>query len=56
MVCDLHYIFMILIKDLGKCICQKNTEGYNCQKCKPMYNNKPWTFGQPCEGNKNFKS
>ncbi|XP_057289958.1 laminin subunit gamma-1-like [Hydractinia symbiolongicarpus] len=36
-------------QDYGTCICQKNTEGRNCQSCKPLYNNKPWRFGQACE-------
>ncbi|XP_066933957.1 laminin subunit gamma-1-like [Clytia hemisphaerica] len=37
-------------KDFGKCVCQKNTEGNNCERCKPLFNNKPWTFGQACDG------
>lgn len=39
--CDPH--------DYGKCICEKNTEGYNCDKCMKSFNNKPWRFGKVCE-------
>lgn len=34
---------------LGKCICQKNTRGDNCQLCNPLFNNKPWRYGIACE-------
>ena len=30
----------------SKCVCQHHTTGNNCQKCLPMYNNRPW---QPAE-------
>lgn len=36
-------------QDYGVCACQKNTEGKNCEKCKKLFNNKMWTFGQACE-------
>ncbi|XP_065644500.1 laminin subunit gamma-1 isoform X1 [Hydra vulgaris] len=36
-------------EDYGTCICQKNTDGKNCERCRSLFNNKPWTFGQPCE-------
>ncbi|XP_075199590.1 laminin subunit beta-4 [Anomaloglossus baeobatrachus] len=27
----------------GKCICQHNTDGLNCEKCKEFYNDAPWS-------------
>ncbi|XP_065068970.1 laminin subunit gamma-1-like [Rhopilema esculentum] len=33
----------------SKCICQKNTQGDNCQECQPFFNNKPWRYGIACE-------
>ena len=35
--------------NLGKCVCQKNTQGDNCQLCNPLFNNKPWKYGIACE-------
>ncbi|XP_018108129.1 laminin subunit beta-4 isoform X2 [Xenopus laevis] len=26
----------------GKCVCQHNTDGVNCEKCKEFYNDTPW--------------
>uniref|UniRef100_A0A8C5M607 Laminin subunit beta-1 n=1 Tax=Leptobrachium leishanense TaxID=445787 RepID=A0A8C5M607_9ANUR len=26
----------------GKCVCQHNTDGPNCEKCKEFYNDAPW--------------
>ena len=35
--------------NLDKCICQKNTQGNNCELCNPLFNNKPWRYGIACE-------
>jgi netrin-G1 ligand/netrin-G2 len=38
-----------------RCICRHKTEGVNCEKCQPLYNNKAWmpatstTKSNPCE-------
>ena len=26
------------------CSCEHNTEGEDCERCKPLFNNKPWAF------------
>lgn len=52
--CDYPYIPPNIV---GKdCDCQHNTEGEDCERCKPLYNNKPWmpatsdSEHNPCEG------
>ncbi|CAH1271076.1 LAMB1 [Branchiostoma lanceolatum] len=41
--CNLHGIYC---KDNGTvCECQHNTAGPNCERCLPLYNNRPWRRG-----------
>ncbi|KAJ7348794.1 hypothetical protein OS493_039006, partial [Desmophyllum pertusum] len=35
--------------DYSKCICQRNTDGSNCEKCLPLFNNKPYRIREACE-------
>lgn len=33
------------------CNCQHNTEGTDCERCKPFYNNQPWKMATDLEAN-----
>ncbi|XP_077120924.1 laminin subunit beta-4 isoform X1 [Ranitomeya variabilis] len=35
----------------GKCVCQHNTDGLNCEKCKEFYNDAPWSPAVGFENN-----
>lgn len=41
--------------NIPTCLCEHNTEGVNCERCKPLYNNKTWmpatsmSTRNPCE-------
>ncbi|XP_048244869.1 laminin subunit gamma-1-like [Haliotis rufescens] len=37
--------------NMNECVCSHNTEGANCEKCKPLFNNKPWSMGTPTSSN-----
>lgn len=32
----------------GRCVCQHNTDGPNCDRCAALYNDRPWA---PAEDN-----
>ncbi|EDO31103.1 predicted protein [Nematostella vectensis] len=36
-------------KDPSVCVCEKNTAGNNCEKCLPLFNNKPYAPQRACE-------
>jgi hypothetical protein len=38
-------------KILSGCDCQHNTEGDNCERCKPLFNNKPYRAGNSTHPN-----
>lgn len=35
--------------DVSKCICERNTDGHNCERCLPLFNNKTYRFREACE-------
>ena len=37
-------------QDFSKCKCERNTAGSNCEKCLPLFNNKPYRIREACEG------
>ena len=44
--CNLHGKFCVTnALNQRVCVCEHNTQGPNCELCKPLYNNKPWKRG-----------
>jgi len=43
-------VIVIVFQDISKCVCQRNTDGHNCERCLPLFNNKPYQIRQACEG------
>jgi len=45
--CNLHGRECAPSSDGGRlvCVCQHNTAGDSCEKCLPLYNNRPWQAG-----------
>ena len=44
----MHY--KIDFQDFSKCKCERNTAGSNCEKCLPLFNNRPYQIREACEG------
>ena len=40
-----------ICQDISRCVCQRNTDGPNCEKCLPLFNNRPYRTREACEGN-----
>jgi len=43
--CHLHARICTAESNVRSCICEHNTEGYSCERCLPLYNNRPWQVG-----------
>ena len=41
----------LLFQVYGRCECQHNTAGSNCERCKDFYNDLPWKPAIPSEVN-----
>ncbi|KXJ15445.1 Netrin-A [Exaiptasia diaphana] len=33
------------------CVCERNTAGRNCEKCLPLFHNRPYEIWKACQGN-----
>ena len=42
---------MVFLQEAAVCVCGHNTMGTNCEKCKPLYNNRPWLVGYGNQAN-----
>ena len=40
-----------ICQDISRCVCQRNTDGPNCEKCLPLFNMRPYRTREACEGN-----
>ncbi|XP_064615951.1 laminin subunit gamma-1-like [Liolophura sinensis] len=63
--CNLHASSCSLVNGFTVCNCSHNTEGKDCERCLPMYNERPWKRGsylgeanecQKCECNEHAQS
>lgn len=43
--CNLHAKYCRKDNGTMACVCSHNTAGKNCEKCLPLYNNRPWKAG-----------
>ena len=43
--CNLHAKYCTRANGTTRCECAHNTDGQNCEICKPLYNNRPWKPG-----------
>lgn len=50
--CNGHQTDCRLSNDTGTydCVCGGNTAGKYCEKCQPGFNQKPFRYGIPCQG------
>src|SRR6218665_122388 len=43
--CNLHAMYCVIKGTRMACVCKHNTDGDLCERCLPLFNNRPWSSG-----------